>query len=293
MGTTENDALFLAIATGDLIRVRSTLDAGADVNAERSYETNIDRDWYRGTESALMAATRGGHEPIVRLLLERGAQVNATDSLTGRTALVEASARGRLSVVETLLAHGAGPSARDALDAQNCLTAAIAGGHAEVAQALVKAGATFEPAALEHACRTGRLDLAQLCVDAGADPAKTKAFESAAMAGQTEALRWLVAHGIDAQKQGTAALLDAANAGRATAVRALLEMGVPVESRTDYGWTVLHLAAYNGNAETVQVLVDAGAIVRADDGTGKTPLDWAREMGKKENVAVLERVMKR
>ena len=289
MGHVENSALFAAIATGDLVRVRTTLDAGANVNAIRWYDMNIDRDVQSGTESAIAAAARGGHEPIVRLLLERGADPNAADSLTGRTALVEASALGHLAIVETLVAHKANPSARDALDKQNCLTAAIANGHADVARALVKAGAHVEPGALETACRKGRLDLAQLCVDAGLDVKKTEAFRNAAMAGQTAALTWLVERGVDVKRKGSQALLDAANSGHADPVRVLLDLGVPVDSRTDYGWTALHLAAYNGNAATVEVLVQAGADVHADDGTGKTPLDWAREMGKTENVAVLEK----
>jgi ankyrin repeat protein len=291
MGTTEDGALFVAIATGDLVRVRSTLDAGANAKAERAYNTNMDREVYEGTESALLVAAKGGHEPIVRLLLERGADPDAADSLTGRTALVEASAKGRLRVVETLLAHGANPSARDALDAQNCLTAAIAGEHADVARALLQAGARVEPAAIEQACVRGRLDLAQMCVDAGADVQTTNAFKSAAMAGQIDALRWLVKQSVDVKKQGPDALLGAANAGRAEVVHYLIERGVPVESRTSYGWTALHLAAYNGNAATVKVLVEAGADVRADDGAGKTPLDWAREQDKRENVAELERVL--
>lgn len=292
MGQIENDALFAAIASGDLVRVRSTIEAGADVNAERSYDMNIDREVYRGSESALTAAARSGHEPIVRLLLERRAHPNASDSLTGRTPLVEASAKGHLRVVETLLEYGANPSARDALDAQNCLTAAIAGGHTDVARALVNAGAQVEPAALEIACRRGRLDLAQLSVDGGLNVRETSALKSAAMAGDAEALRWLVKQGIDVAKDGPGALLDGANAGKAESVRVLIEMGVPLECRTDYHWTPLHLAAYNGNVATIKVLVEAGANVRADDGSGKTPLDWARERGKKENVAFLEGLAK-
>lgn len=291
MSQTEDEALFAAIHAQDIVRVRTTLDAGANANAERSYQTNIDRREYSGTEPAILAAARGGHEPIVRLLLERGAKPDIADSVTGRTALVEASAQGRLPIVTTLLVFHANPSARDELDAKNCLTLAIAGDHAEVARALVQAGAKVEPAALEAACRRGNLELAQLCVDAGLDVGKTNAFQNAAMAGQTAALKWLVEHGVDVQTQGPKALLEAANAGKVETIRQLLQLGVPVESRTNYGWTVLHLAAYNGNAETVRVLLEAGADVRADDGTGKTPLDWARQQGKKEIVGVLEAAM--
>ena len=167
----------------------------------------------------------------------------------------------------------------------------LSAGYADVARVLVKAGARVEPAAFEQACMRGRLDLAQLCVDAGGDPSTSDALKSAAMAGEVDALRWLVQQGVNVTKQGPEALLNAANAGKAESVRYLIELGVPVESRTSYGWTVLHMAAYNGNAATVKVLVDAGADLRADDGTGKTPLDWAREQGKRENVAALEQAL--
>lgn len=60
-------------------------------------------------EPAVMRATRAGSYEVVKSLLSRGADANATDVL-GETALMEASAAGRTDLVALLLLHGADPA---------------------------------------------------------------------------------------------------------------------------------------------------------------------------------------
>jgi ankyrin repeat protein len=57
----------------------------------------------------LYLAARGGHEGVVRLLLERGAEIDARNpgSAAGRTALVGAAEKGHEGVVRALLERGA------------------------------------------------------------------------------------------------------------------------------------------------------------------------------------------
>ena len=61
-------------------------------------------DWDQRT--ALRAAAWGGHEEIVRALLQHGADVNRTDD-EGRTALIAAAYMGHSEIVEHLLDYGA------------------------------------------------------------------------------------------------------------------------------------------------------------------------------------------
>src|SRR6267142_699277 len=77
------DALFKAAIEGDVVRVRSLLNQGADVNARNPAGATL-----------LMSAVsiesryeegRIDHSKVVRLLLSRGANVNATDKV-GQTA---------------------------------------------------------------------------------------------------------------------------------------------------------------------------------------------------------------
>lgn len=61
-------------------------------------------DWDQRT--ALRAAAWGGHEDIVKALLQHGADVNRTDD-EGRTALIAAAYMGHSEIVEHLLEFGA------------------------------------------------------------------------------------------------------------------------------------------------------------------------------------------
>ena len=51
-----------------------------------------------------------------------------------------------------------------------------------------------------------------------------------------------------------------------------MNQGVPVNSRTVYGWTPLHDAARYGRLNIVQELLKRGAIVNATTRSGRTPL---------------------
>ncbi|HZF53925.1 MAG TPA: ankyrin repeat domain-containing protein [Polyangiaceae bacterium] len=286
--TPAEDELFEAIGAGDEPRVIDALGRGASVNAARKYKVGIDRDLYDGTLSALMHAVNSGRSGVVQLLLAKGAEPDAADAFSGNTPLLQAAACGQEDVVAALLAAGASPAARDAYAGENTLTAAIKAGHAAIARSLLRAGAPLEPRALEEACRLGREDLVEMLMESGIALRATRALVSAASAGRVAMIHFLATRGADLRAQGPEALQNAANAGLDDVVRCLLSLGVPVDSRTSYGWTPLHLAAYNGNAATVRALLEAGADPRADDGAGKTPLAWARQAGKAENVAALE-----
>ena len=216
--------------------------------------------------------------------------------------LFDAIRSGDLAAVQQALADGVTPNAtrdyqtvvdRDQYQGtESALMLALTQGDSAIVAALLAAGARPDAQALPEAARLGRVDLAELLVDAGLDPNASGALASAAMSGRADMIRWLVAHGVDVTERGPEALHCAANAGRVEATRVLLALGVPIEARTSYGWTPLHLAAYNGDVETVRALLDAGADPGADDGTGKTPLDWARARAKADNAALLEAALR-
>ncbi len=57
--------------------------------------------------TALMLAANSGNAEIVRLLIERGANINASENKKGQTALMWAAAEGHSEIVSLLIERGA------------------------------------------------------------------------------------------------------------------------------------------------------------------------------------------
>ena len=87
--------IFNAASVGDLVRVKSLIDAKADVNAKQG-------DGF----TALMWASGNGHLEVVRALIDAKADVNA-NTTDGITALKLALANSRMEVVRLLQDAGA------------------------------------------------------------------------------------------------------------------------------------------------------------------------------------------
>ncbi|CAG5158196.1 uncharacterized protein ALTATR162_LOCUS5032 [Alternaria atra] len=89
--------------------------------------------------NALCAASQGDHEAVVKMLLDKGAEVNAQGGCYGN-ALCAASKGGHEAVVEMLLNKGAEVNAQVG-PFGNALQAASQGGHEAVVKLLVAWGA--------------------------------------------------------------------------------------------------------------------------------------------------------
>jgi ankyrin repeat protein len=137
------DYLLLAAARqGDVREVTDLLESGASVNG-----TNLEN------KTALMMAALGGHLDVVKLLLERGANVNvrskgspfvvsqlAAKRPGGWTALAAAASSGNPDVVRVLMERGASVQAV-AEDQMSPLVAAINGRNPAIVQLLLQRGA--------------------------------------------------------------------------------------------------------------------------------------------------------
>ena len=94
--------LLKAAQNGDVSAVKKLLAGGADITCQ-------DEEW-AGTP--LHWAAFKGHSKVVSLLLDKGADVNATNK-DGRTALFMAAGFNHRQVVEILLRHKADRGIRD------------------------------------------------------------------------------------------------------------------------------------------------------------------------------------
>ena len=125
----------------------------------------------------------------------------------------------------------------------------------------------------------------------GAPPADSPVAD-AAMRGDAQAVRALIAQGVDVntpQGDGMTALHWAAERADAALVRVLLEAGARVDAATRIGdYTPLHLAAKAGGGEAVEALLEAGSDPLAATATGAvTAMHFAAGAGSADAIASL------
>jgi ankyrin repeat protein/outer membrane lipoprotein-sorting protein len=235
--------LFKAFGAGDMARVRSLVETGADVNAhgeggmtplheaavtarpemvelllQHGADPNSRRD---SGATPLMEATQNLNMRVARLLLDGGADVNAATK-KGTTTLHFAAAHGQLALIELLLQHGANVNARDG-DGWTPLGAAAGFAHPRIARLLVAKGAD-----VNVADKRGYTPLH------GAVGAATEASDNGSAAEVADALEL---------------------------VRFLIDRGADVNARDGKGRTPLTRAlAASGPSELVQMLRQCGAV---------------------------------
>ena len=117
----------------DLAAIRQFLEDGKYVNIRSKY----------GWTPLMLAASRG-HQSLISLLLEAGADVNAVSEQHGYTALALAAQMGNVQVVETLLGAGARVQVPEKLCGGSLLTYVKTGSgreNARTSELLTQAGA--------------------------------------------------------------------------------------------------------------------------------------------------------
>jgi ankyrin repeat protein len=117
--------------------------------------------------SALHLASENGHEQVVRLLIENGADVNARDATYEKSPLHYASKYGHEQVVRLLIEKRADINAHDA-DRKTAVHLASQNGHKQVVQLLIEKGAdvnacnAYKRSTLHYASENGHKEVVQL-----------------------------------------------------------------------------------------------------------------------------------
>jgi hypothetical protein len=159
--STVDRALRDAALAGDEHNVEVFLRRGADPNLLMDY------DW-----PLLMRVAAAGHAEIVRLLLDAGAQIDATNPPTRHTALMLAGKNGHQATVELLLRYGANIEAMTIAGTTPIVSATMAG-QVEVVRVLLQAYAARGMAprqglkALGTAQKHGYAEIVELLHNAG------------------------------------------------------------------------------------------------------------------------------
>jgi ankyrin repeat protein len=125
--------------------------------------------------TALLSAAQRGHHAVVRVLEERGADVNVAFTLTHQSALWKAALYGHLATVETLLSLGARVDSQ-AFNGSTPLLVASQEGRTDCVLALLQAGADATlrqsdgAAALHQAAVRNRAGAVAALLEHGCDP---------------------------------------------------------------------------------------------------------------------------
>ena len=206
----QNTGLLVDFASsGNTAAVRLMLDLGFDIGARRTNPS-----WSAG-ETALHVAAWRGHLDMVKLLIERGAPLEATHG-SGATPLAVA--------LRALVEQSEWTPNEYSI---------------EIAQALLKAGARLESVKLTLAaalCLERVEDATRLAQDASAED-RQLALEAAAINGRVRALSVLLNLGVDVNAYNTRVqyhatpLHNAASSGSLEAVKMLVEAGAKVGTK--------------------------------------------------------------
>ncbi|KAJ5631612.1 NACHT nucleoside triphosphatase [Penicillium longicatenatum] len=249
--------------------------------------------------NALQAAALGGHQEVVQILLDRGADVNAQGGRFGN-ALAAAALGGHQEVVQILLDRGADVNAQGGRFS-NPLAAAALGGHQEVVQILLDRGADVNAQGGEYgnallaAAFGGHQEVVRILHDRGADVNAQggrfgNALAAAALGGHQEVVRILLDRGADVNAQGGRfgnALAAAALGGHQEVVQILLDRGADVNAQGGEYGNALLAAAFGGHQEVVRILLDRGANVNGQSGDYGNVLLAAVLSGHQEVVRIL------
>jgi ankyrin repeat protein len=304
---------YLAAAWGDIETIRAALDNGADINA---------LDEPEGT-SLLHNAVEGEHIDIVKLLIERGANVEIENS-SGETPLFETAVHECPQVAEFLIQSGA--DYKRTFDYASRTLLHITALHNSVMTAIVLINHGLDVNTLDDECETpmhvaalwncrsiadllilhgAKIDLciaaglcdremAQSLLDQGADINDTETFEKTPLHSMVnwereDSVEFMLSLGADPNakdsRSGMTPIFSAAFRGKLQIAKLLVSRGANVNVRCIDGRTPLHFIGWS--YEVIPLLISEGADINALDNDGDTPLHKAAMSGNTNAVQLL------
>lgn len=281
--------VYAAARTGDCARLKELID--------RSPELANARD--EGQDTPLHVAAMMGRMEAVLLLLERGADADARNTL-GQSPLLYAAYNGYAAIVDTLVAHGALFEYKDARG-YTPIHFAARQGQEDVVALLVSKGASFDgrgpqgKTPLHFAAAGGRTEAVKLLASRGAkldtrDDGGDTPLTSALREGHVGTAGLLLDSGcaIEGDAGALARFLhSAAAAGGERVVDALIEKGASLDAPDESGRTLLHNAVIGGLSGLAEMCLARRDGIDAVDSGGKTALHYAVSAGRRDAVDLL------
>ena len=236
---------------------------------------------------ALIVAVRGQDTAAVKKLLHEDPELAKGKDHSDSTLLHHAAGFGNTETIKLLLDRGADVNAKNRLEGSPLHWAVRSD---EKTGLLLEHGAHINGKTQDGSTplylasrRRDSHSVLQLLLEKGADPnlatlnGRTPLM-AAAGDGDVTAMKLLLDKGADATAlsgSGAGTLMDAARSRKLEAVRLLLERGADVNLETKRKQTALAIAAQQGAEGIVKVLLEEGAHADGQDYRGYSPLMWA------------------
>lgn len=249
----------------------------------------------------LHGAAAYGHVEMARWLIERGNMVNAV-TVEMITPLMQAAMAGQTEAARLLIAKGANLEARNSKGRTALILVGREQGGVEMARLLLDAGADIDAGdgsrdtALTLAAWRGFSGLVDLLLDRGAalpanEEQKLQLFSYSLAKGLDKLFDRLLAAGVDPSRKDSLqgnALHAAADGGSMHILEKLLGQSFDVNLRDRNGWTPLHRACERGQARAAALLIERGARLNERTLAGETPFNLALGEGNEEAVSLLK-----
>jgi ankyrin repeat protein len=265
---------FISMATaGNLDEVRLSLEAGVEID-----------EFCATGHNALMAAAYYGHQPVVQVLLEAGANPNllsdGDDGLGyGMSALMFVAssffASNRDIIAKMLIAGGADVDRQSEKGKTAIMFAATSGsGYRACVEILIAAGANLNlrddrgHTVITLVAAAENYPMFNLLLQAGASTDGLESIQliQAARTGDVDRVKSLLSVKVDLNLDRGDAIGSAAASGHTEIVQILIQAGANVNLSDRSGFTPLASAAYAGYGDIVRLLINAGADIQASAG---------------------------
>jgi len=267
--------LRLAAWNGHVEVAQLLLDRGTKINVSAEAKQGGERS------TPLHAAVVANRPDMVEFLIERGADVNATDSV-GRAPLHLAAESIYTQIAKTLLDHGAKVNAVSKAG-DTPLHKAAAAGRPTMVELLVSDGAAVNAkrpdgqTPLDAAAMVPEAETVDTLRKLGGKPSQRWELFDAIMLNEVPVVDRILTARPSAGLEiidGYTALHLAARYGHMECAKTILAHKIDVDIRGLVKQTPLHVAAQRGDKEMVRLLLDRGAQINARDRDGLTPLAY-------------------